>query len=405
MNGTVIVSWARSGSTRSGRDAELLDAAEEVVPAAGVETRGVLAQLVEDLVHLERGEDRLDQDGRPDRARAGCPGRPGPRRRRRSRGAPRGATRAWAGRSTGPLPRLSGSRALWKTYSPKSNRLAEIGSPSTIDVRARRGASRAAGRRASRSARSAGRPCPRASRTSSGRRTASAARPGRRPRSAQVGESESSRSAMKTRAPELRALIIIFGSAGPVISTRRSSRSAGAGATRQSAAADVGGLGQEVGHDRRRRGRAWRFLRAARSSAGAAPNWRWRSARNSSASGVRTRSSPSDGRPRTSTPGGGGHAAGRRLRCAAGGDCSAAQRARAAGAGAAARLIGSGSGSGAGGDPARRIGSGTGCGLTGIGLRQRLRARRRPGIARLGRADRLPATTSGSGHIGLRFSG
>ena len=41
---------------------------------------------------------------------------------------------------------------------------------------------------------------------------------------------------MKTRAPELRALIIIFGSAGPVISTRRSSRSAGARATRQSAA-------------------------------------------------------------------------------------------------------------------------------------------------------------------------
>ena len=40
---------------------------------------------------------------------------------------------------------------------------------------------------------------------------------------------------MKTRAPELSALIIIFGSAGPVISTRRSSKSAGAGATVQSA--------------------------------------------------------------------------------------------------------------------------------------------------------------------------
>ncbi len=36
---------------------------------------------------------------------------------------------------------------------------------------------------------------------------------------------------MNTDAPELRALIIIRGSAGPVISTRRSSRSAGAGAT------------------------------------------------------------------------------------------------------------------------------------------------------------------------------
>ena len=50
--------------------AELLDHAEDVVPAAGVEARRVLAQLVEDLVHLERGEDRLDQDGRADRAAA-----------------------------------------------------------------------------------------------------------------------------------------------------------------------------------------------------------------------------------------------------------------------------------------------------------------------------------------------
>ena len=28
----------------------------------------MLAQLVQDLVHLERGEDGLDEDGRPDRA-------------------------------------------------------------------------------------------------------------------------------------------------------------------------------------------------------------------------------------------------------------------------------------------------------------------------------------------------
>ena len=40
---------------------------------------------------------------------------------------------------------------------------------------------------------------------------------------------------MNTRAPEFSALIIILGSAGPVISTRRSSKSAGAGATVQSA--------------------------------------------------------------------------------------------------------------------------------------------------------------------------
>ena len=49
----------------------------------------------------------------------------------------------------------------------------------------------------------------------------------------QGGESASSKSAMKTLAPELSALIIIFRSTGPVISTRRSFRSAGAGATVQ----------------------------------------------------------------------------------------------------------------------------------------------------------------------------
>ena len=54
---------------------------------------------------------------------------------------------------------------------------------------------------------------------------------------------------MKTRAPELSALIIILGSAGPVISTRRSSRSAGAGATTQSRLADLARAGQEVRQD------------------------------------------------------------------------------------------------------------------------------------------------------------
>ena len=43
---------------------ELLDDAEQVVPAPGVEARRVLAQFVQDLVHLERSQDRLDQDGR-----------------------------------------------------------------------------------------------------------------------------------------------------------------------------------------------------------------------------------------------------------------------------------------------------------------------------------------------------
>src|SRR2546425_2705951 len=47
---------------------ELLDEAEDVVPAAAVQAGGVVLQLVEDLVHLERSEDRLDQDRCADRA-------------------------------------------------------------------------------------------------------------------------------------------------------------------------------------------------------------------------------------------------------------------------------------------------------------------------------------------------
>ncbi len=47
--------------------AELLDDGEDVVPPARVEPGGVLAELVEDLLHLERREDRLDEDRRLDR--------------------------------------------------------------------------------------------------------------------------------------------------------------------------------------------------------------------------------------------------------------------------------------------------------------------------------------------------
>ena len=50
----------------------------------------------------------------------------------------------------------------------------------------------------------------------------------------QVGELASSKSAMKTWAPELRALIIILRSTGPVISTRRSTQGLGCLGTVQS---------------------------------------------------------------------------------------------------------------------------------------------------------------------------
>ncbi len=39
---------------------EDLDVGEDLVPAAAVETGGVGAELVEDLLHLERGRERLD---------------------------------------------------------------------------------------------------------------------------------------------------------------------------------------------------------------------------------------------------------------------------------------------------------------------------------------------------------
>lgn len=51
------------------------------------------------------------------------------------------------------------------------------------------------------------------------------------PEAHQVGAFESSKSAMKTDAPEFKALMTILRSTGPVISTRRSRRSFGKGAT------------------------------------------------------------------------------------------------------------------------------------------------------------------------------
>ena len=192
----------------------------------------MLAQLVEDLVHLERGEDRLDQHGGADRARAGCRARPARGRTRRSRAAPRGGSRASAGRSTGPCraraarARCGRRRARSRRGSPRRARRRRAGA-------SRAGASRAGGRRASRSPRSAGRSSRPVS-SSIVPRTASARFSWPSTTLSQVGESASSKSAMKTRAPELSALIIILRSTGPVISTRRSSRSAGGGATCQS---------------------------------------------------------------------------------------------------------------------------------------------------------------------------
>ena len=45
---------------------ERLDEAKDIIPAAAVQTRGMIAQLPQDFVHLKRGENRLDQHGRAD---------------------------------------------------------------------------------------------------------------------------------------------------------------------------------------------------------------------------------------------------------------------------------------------------------------------------------------------------
>ena len=106
----------------------------------------------------------------------------------------------------------------------------------------------------------------RASRTRASRRTASRIATWPPTTFDQVGLRASSRSAMNTRAPELRALIIIFGSAGPVISTRRSSRSARRRRDPPVAGPDVGG--RRPGSPAARRRRSARGARHAAAQQG-----------------------------------------------------------------------------------------------------------------------------------------
>ena len=53
--------FAAIGQHEAGMVAEFLDEAEHVIPASAVEAGGVVAQLIQDLVHLERAEDGFDQ--------------------------------------------------------------------------------------------------------------------------------------------------------------------------------------------------------------------------------------------------------------------------------------------------------------------------------------------------------
>ena len=55
----------RSGRTALRSIREFLDETEDVIPAAAIQTGGVFAQLVENLVQFERRENRLDQARSP----------------------------------------------------------------------------------------------------------------------------------------------------------------------------------------------------------------------------------------------------------------------------------------------------------------------------------------------------
>src|SRR5258708_1658594 len=105
-----------------------------------------------------------------------------------------------------------------------------------------------------------------------------------------VGVLESSKSAMNVEAPELSALMTILRSTGPVISTRRSCRSAGTGAMVHSASRieRVSGRNAKLALPVSRR--AWRVARAFIRSRRRASYLRCRCATNPSAWGVRMRS-------------------------------------------------------------------------------------------------------------------
>src|SRR6185437_3289909 len=119
----------------------------------------------------------------------------------------------------------------------------------------------------------------------------------------QLGVEASSKSAMKTLAPQLSALMIILRSTGPVISTRRSSRSLGSFATVQSASRMAFVSGRKTGFQPPSSFACTSARRASRCRR-SAPNLRSRATMKATASGVRTVSKPGRISPRIETPDG-----------------------------------------------------------------------------------------------------
>ena len=210
---------------------ERLDDAEDVVPAAGVEAGGVLAQLVQDLVHLECGPDRLDQNRGADRAARHADHVLRPQEHVVPQ--PRLAVALHLGQvEVGPRSAAQRLGAVVEQVQPEVEQRARH--RLAVDLEMALHEMPAARPNDERRDVSLRRYCLPSGEVNSsvrrGRRPCIAAWPSTT--FAHVGDRESSKSAMKTLAPELSALIVIFGSAGPVISTRRSFRSSGAGGDR-----------------------------------------------------------------------------------------------------------------------------------------------------------------------------
>ncbi len=117
----------------------------------------------------------------------------------------------------------------------------------------------------------------------------------------QVGEVASSKSAIHTWAPELRALTAIRRSGGPVISTRRSVRPGAGRATCQSGSVRIDLVAREKSSGVPPRSRAERRRRSVSRSKRRAAKAASSRAMKSRASGVRTSSWRSPGTPRTWT--------------------------------------------------------------------------------------------------------
>ena len=117
----------------------------------------------------------------------------------------------------------------------------------------------------------------------------------------QVGAAASSKSAMKQDAPQFSALMIILRSTGPVISTRRSARSAGVPAMVQSPSRTASVSGRKAGFSPASM-RAWNAVRASSRRRRSSPKRRSSMATKAQASSVRISARPVTAGPLISIP-------------------------------------------------------------------------------------------------------